>query len=225
MKNHKKSLVFITIALLILLFPYMHLAASNMTSIDVNTLDLNRISPDKIQDLKNTMQNLSIDQNKVNSNELDKNTSEKIIEIYKDLSSVVSNEEIADLIEDNKEILSNAGINKGILSSTSNMLKTFDPDTVIDIMENDIDIDEIIEKSESSSTQDMIVSALQNTSTVTKVKVFFKLLLSNGYFRLVFAFLVVLMIYSVFISGILFKKASKLSFRNPNSYLPRYYLS
>lgn len=225
MKKYRKILVFIIIILFIFLFSQINLKASNLNSIDVNQLDLNRIHPDKVQDLKKTIQNLTTSQNTIHTNELDQNTTQAIIETYQDLSSVISNEEMADLIEDNQEILSRTGVSKGILSSTSAMLKTFDPDTVIDIMENDVDIDEIIEKSESSSTQDIVVSAMQNTSTLTKVKVLFKLLLSNDYFKLVFAFLVVLMIYSVLITGILFKKASKPSFRNLSPYISRYCLS
>ena len=213
MKKYSKFIISFMLLLIFCLCPCYIFAFTNFNNIDVNKLDLNSISNYKASDLKDAIQNLSIDKNIINSNinpsNIDSNTMDTIIKAYEELSSVVSNEEIADFIEDNKETLSKAGASKDILSASSALLRTFDPETVIDIVQNDLDLDKIIEESESSSSTDILTSALENTTTSTKVKITFKLLFSNGYFKMIFWLFVVVAIYSIIISGIIFRKAGK----------------
>ena len=215
MKKHFKSIIFIFIFTLIIA-PYSISASSILQSIDINKLNLNSISQSKIDELKETIENLNIDENVINSNigssDLDQSTIDTVIKVYDELSNVISNEEIANFIEDNKKTLSDAGANDALLSASSTLLKTFDADAVIDIVQNDLNINQIIESSNSSSATDIVTSVIENTTTATKIKVIFKLLFSNDYFKLVFALIVVVMIYSIIITGIIFKKAGKPSF-------------
>lgn len=215
MKKNLKSFIFIFVFIL-LITPHSIFASSILQSIDVNSLDFNSINKTKIDSLKETIENINIDENLINSNinseNIDKSTVNEIVKIYEEISDVISNEEIAGFIEDNKKALSSAGANDTLLSASSNLLKTFDADTVIDIVQNDLNLDEIIESSESSSSKDIVTSVIENTTTSTKIKVIFKLLFSNDYFKLVFALFVVVMIYSVIITGIIFKKAGRPSF-------------
>lgn len=215
MKKNLKSFIFIFIFIL-LITPHSIYASSILQSIDVNKLDFNSIDITKIDGLKETIENMNIDENLINSNinpeNVDKSTIDEIIKVYEKISDVISNEEIAGFIEDNKKALSSAGANDTLISTSSSLLKTFDADTVIDIVQNDLKLDEILEASENSSSKDIVTSVIENTTTSTKIKVIFKLLFSNDYFKLVFALFVVVMIYSVIITGIIFKKAGRPSF-------------
>lgn len=216
MKKYSKIITLFILVFIFCLYPCYIFAFTNFNNIDVNKLDLNSISKYKTDELKDAIKNLTIDENiinnNINSSNIDSTTMETIIKAYEELSSVVSNEEIADFIEDNKDTLSKAGASEAILSASSALLKTFDPETVIDIVQNDLELDKIIEESKSSSSGDILNSVIENTTTSTKVKVTFKLLFSNPYFKMIFLLFIVLMIYSIIISGIIFKKAGKPAF-------------
>lgn len=207
MKKYLKIFILLILAITLISFiPSAVFASSIFDSIDINKLDLNSINSIKVDSLKETIENLSQNNNisSSNTNSVDLNT---IIEAYNELSDVISNEEIADLIEDNKEVLSKSGVSKSTLSTASTLLKTFDAKTVIDIVQNDINLNEILE--ESNSTEEVLTSVARNTSTLEKMQIFFKLLFSNGYFKLIFCLIVIVFIYSIIITALLFKKAGK----------------
>ena len=207
MKKHSKSFIlFISLFFLFTLAPQTIFASSIINSATLNKLDLNSINQSKIDDLKNTIENISSNTN-IDSNNVSSTSIDTIIEAYNELSDIISNEEMAELIEDNKDVLSDLGINKNVLSATSTVLKTFDAETVIDVIQNDINLNEIIENSDS--TEEVITSVLKNTTTSDKIQITFKLLFSNGYFKLIFFFVLVIFIYSIIINALLFKKANK----------------
>lgn len=58
----------------------------------------------------------------------------------------------------------------------------------------------------------LLLSSLSNTSTYDKINLLSKFLFSNNYFRIALFFLIMIAIYSIFITSIIFKKASKPSF-------------
>ena len=55
-------------------------------------------------------------------------------------------------------------------------------------------------------------SIINNTSTADKIKIVSKLVFSNKYVRTCFTVFIILAIYSVFVTGFIFRKASKPSF-------------
>ena len=146
----------------------------------------------------------------MSSNITEKTSIDSIINAYNELSDVISNEEIASFIDDNKEELSKSGINKNTLSVMSTVLKTFDAETVIDIIQNDINLDEAAEN--SNNTEDIFNTVIENTTFFEKIQISLKLLFSNGYIRLLLLLSIVLFIYSLIITGIIFKKAGIPSF-------------
>lgn len=213
MKKHLKAFIIFTSILCLFSFilPSCVFASSIFGSINVNSLNLNSIDPSKIDELKNTIENIISNENL--NNNTDKNTNynkinmNSVIEVYKELSKVISNEEMASLINDNKDILSNAGANKKLLSKSSTILKTFDPNTVVDILQNDLNLSENSEYNKSS-----LQLAFKSTSFANKIIIIFKLLFSNEYFRLFFVLSIVVSIYSIYITSIIFQKAGKPNF-------------
>ena len=194
---------------------------------DVNSLNLNSIDKSKINDLKDVLEN--IDVNSLDSsaiiNEIDKSeivsgnlnsidTSDinidEVIDIYDQLSDVISNEEIADLIKDNSELLTDAGVSEEALSVSETMLRTFDSDAVIDIVQNDLDLDKLLDMYKNgASLSEILTSVITETSLQTKISIISKLLFSNLYFRIALVVLIFVIIYSVFITSIIFDKAGK----------------
>lgn len=151
----------IFLALLLVLLPSFVSASSIFGSIDVNKLDFNSISENKIDELKSTIESLNsdafsssaalnnIDKNAiangdVNSIDVNKIDINEVAEVYQELSKVISNDDIADFIDDNKEALANSGVDQGLLSTSSTMLRVFDANAVIDVMKNDLDLEEIL---------------------------------------------------------------------------------
>ena len=198
-----------------------------MNNFDVNSLNLNSIDKSKINDLKDVLEN--IDVNSLDSsaiiNEIDKSeivsgnlnsidTSDinidEVIDIYDQLSDVISNEEIADLIKDNSELLTDAGVSEEALSVSETMLRTFDSDAVIDIVQNDLDLDKLLDMYKNgASLSEILTSVITETSLQTKISIISKLLFSNLYFRIALVGLIFVIIYSVFITSIIFDKAGK----------------
>lgn len=227
----KKYLKFvILIAILLVLQPSFAFASSIFGSIDVNNLDFNSISKEKVDDLKSALESIdtntitssdafqNVDKNAIatgdiNSIDINKINIDEVADVYQELSKVISNEDIANFIDDNKEALSKAGANEGLLSTSATMLRVFDADAVIDVMKNDLDLNAILDSYKNgASIESILKSFIENTSTADKIKIMSKLIFSNKFVRLIIAFFVVIGIYSIFITGYIFKKADKPSF-------------
>lgn len=227
MKRNLKIVLFVAIILVFLFSISSFATSSKLNNFDVNSLNLNSIDKSKINDLKDVLEN--IDVNSLDSsaiiNEIDKSeivsgnlnsidTSDinidEVIDIYDQLSDVISNEEIADLIKDNSELLTDAGVSEEALSVSETMLRTFDSDAVIDIVQNDLDLDKLLDMYKNgASLSEILTSVITETSLQTKISIISKLLFSNLYFRIALVGLIFVIIYSVFITSIIFDKAGK----------------
>lgn len=227
MKRNLKIVLFVAIILVFLFSISSFAASSKLNNFDINSLNLNSIDKSKIDDLKDVLEN--IDVNSLDSsaiiNDIDKSeiasgnlnsidTSDinidEVIGIYDQLSDVISNEEIADLIKDNSKLLTDAGISKEALSASETMLRTFDSDAVIDIVQNDLDLDKLLDMYKNgASLSEILTSVITETSLQTKINIISKLLFSNLYIRIALVVLIFVIIYSVFITSIIFDKAGK----------------
>ena len=207
-------LSFITI--LMFLLPYCVSASSAIENLDINKLDFSGINTNKLSDLENTIENFRNSHSTQSNEENGTVTSSSIdilLDFYEELSKVITNEEIVTFINNNKSTLSNIGISKSLLSTTSTLLTNFDAETVIDVVKNDLNLEEAIASSKEGASADSIIkSALKKTSISKKIQILFKLIFSNGFFRLLFAFIFVISIYSIFITSYIFKKADKPSY-------------
>lgn len=218
MKKYIKYIMYVAFILFTILFIlYTSSSASSIfSSINIDNLNMNSINENNIDDFKNAIENIKENEelaNKVSSGNVDLSDA---IDAYKELSTVVSNKELANFIEDNKNEISKQGVSKSLLSTTSTLLKTFDSDTVIDVLENDLNIDETIEKADANgeaiSTSEIVEQVLDNTSSADKIKIALKLLFSNEKFRLLILAGIVILAYSIYITSLIFKKADKPSF-------------
>lgn len=231
----KKYVRFIILAIVILLLVACtsSLAAPSpekIKSLNVNDINLKSIDKHKANDLKKVLNTIdiesldsaaivdNIDKSEVangnlNSINTDAINMKEIIGIYDKLSDVISNEEIADLIKDNKKVLTEAGVSNDALNVSEKMLRTFDSKAVIDIVQNDLDLDKLMEMyKKGASLEEILTSLLMETSLQTKLSIVGKLLFSNRYVKIAMVILFILAIYSIFITSFIFRKAGKHSF-------------
>lgn len=204
MKKH----LFIFTLLLIVFTSSCTLASSVLGSINIEDLDFSSIDKNKIDELKSTINNLNLnisnstepaeEKNNVNLNQ--------VIEAYDELSKIISNEEIAEFIDDNKQTLAENGVNESILDASTTVLKTSSADTIIDVMKNDLNIEEV---QTADTPRAIIESVMENTTSTTRLEIILKLLFSNIYVRIGFLLLLVYIAYSLFITSYIFKKAGK----------------
>jgi len=198
LKKYLKTIVFF-IAILMFLLP-IPVSSAAFANIDINKLNLSGIDTSKLSDLENTIEHMPKGETSIDS----------VLIFYQEISNVISNEEIVTFIENNKEVLSNAGLSKSLLNTSSSLFKNFDAETVIDVVKNNLMLQDAIAASEEGASADAILkSAIKKTPTLDKIKIIFKLLFSNGFIRLLTAFIIVISIYSIFITSYIFKKAGK----------------
>ena len=152
----------------------------------------------------------AISQGDINSVDVNAIDMDEVVQVYEELSKVVSNKDIANFIDDNKQALTKAGANEKLLTTSSTLLKTFDADAVIDIMQNDLDVNELFNSYKNgASLESILMGVLKSTSTSAKIRIAFKLLFANPKVRLFFALLIVVAVYSVIVTGLIFKKVGK----------------
>lgn len=229
LKKYLKTIILVS-AILLLLLSTCSLAAPSkdkIKNIDVNDINLNSIDDKKIDNVKDVLNTIDITKldsaaivenvNKSeiasgNLNSVDVNAIniDEVVGIYDKLSDVISNEEIADLIKDNSDLLEDAGISSGALSASETLLRTFDSDAVIDIVRNDLDINKLLTMYKNGASLEKIIgSILSDTSLQTKISILTKLLFANFYVRVFLVILIFVGIYSVFVTSIIFTKAGK----------------
>jgi len=102
---------------------------------------------------------------------------------------------------------------KETLQASEKLLRTFDSNAVITIVESDLDLNKLINMYKNgASIEEILSTIMSDTSTKTKIDIMTKLLFSNFYIRLALFVLIILAIYSIFITGLIFKKAGRKSF-------------
>lgn len=137
----------------------------------------------------------------------------KIITEYEELTQKYSNDEIADMIEENKDALEERGISSKTISAGTEVLRNMEPEKVTKILKEDIKIEDVKEKlDEGYTSSEVLSSVVKNLSTEEKISIGIKLLFANKNFRTAIVILGVLLIYSIILRWIIFTKAGKYGF-------------
>lgn len=137
----------------------------------------------------------------------------KVITEYEKLTQEYTNDEIADMIEKNKDKLEEKGISSDVVSAGTQVLRTMDEESVTKILKEDIKIDEVKEKLEDGYTPNEVINYVtKNLTTKEKVNIALKLLFANKYFKIVVIIISVIMLYSIILRWIIFSKAGRHGF-------------
>lgn len=138
----------------------------------------------------------------------------KLVTEYEEITKNYSNEEIADMIEKNKEdIEKKTGLKSESIDAGAKVLRTMDKEQVADILKEEKIVEKIAEKSEEGYTPDEILTdVVSSTPTDKKVSILFKFILANKIVRLSIYVFGLLLIYKIILRWIIFKKAGKHGF-------------
>lgn len=137
----------------------------------------------------------------------------KLVTEYEELTKEYSNDEIADMIEENKDVLEKKGISSEAISAGTEVLRNMEPEKVTKILKEDIKIDDVKKKLDEGYTPSEVVSDVtKSLSTEEKISIGIKLLLANKIFKTTVAILGILLVYSIILRWIIFTKAGKHGF-------------
>lgn len=142
--------------------------------------------------------------------DVDNITKEDILNIYDQISEQYSPEYIADMIEENTKEIEEQGISKDVVEAGANFIRNMDTQSIRNIIENEIDVEDIKEKIEKGYTADQILdSIVQETPNEKKIEIATKLLLSNKIIKTIVIVAVALFIYGTILRWIIYVKAGK----------------
>ena len=152
-----------------------------------------------------------INSTSVNIENIDNISSEEILNIYDEIADKYTNEEIADMILDNKEqISSEAGISEGVVEAGAEYVRNTNKEAIRDIIADEKNIDKIKESlKQGESVGDAVTSIVEDTTIVEKIELFIKILLANNIINAIFWLLIILFIYCTITRCIIYKKAGK----------------
>ena len=157
-------------------------------------------------------------ENNVKAVEIPKNieniTNEEILEIYDQITEEYTNDEIANMILENKDKISEeAGVSEDVIDAGAEFIRNTDQEEIRNILENDENINEIRKSlQEGSSPGEAVENAINNTTTSQKVGLVFKILLANNTVKTLLWVIVILFIYCTITRWIIYKKAGKNGF-------------
>lgn len=164
---------------------------------------------DKIDLVKNIDRNevLNIIQNNIPEN-TENITAEDVINIYNKVTEKYSNEDIAELIEENKEELKEGlGVTEELISTGTKFLKTTNEEQLKEILNEDIDINEIQTKIEEGVPAQEII---QETFTPEKTaQVGTKLLLANEITKKIIIIGTIYLLFNIIIKWTIYVKAGR----------------
>lgn len=132
------------------------------------------------------------------------------IKIYQDLSEKYSNDQIADAIEDNKQILENKGVDEGLIDSGTSILRAVDGKKLNEILKKNIDINDIEEQMQEGSTPAEIIDNVQQKMSVNdKISLGMDLFFAFWIVKVVIVVMIILAIYNIVVRWRIYNIARK----------------
>ena len=109
------------------------------------------LDSETLEELKEEAKNLNLENipiDDIDLSNIDNMTEEELLDVYDKVTQEYDTQDIAEIIEDNKEELKKQGISEDVINAGTEILKTTDTETVREILKEDVDITEIKEKIE-----------------------------------------------------------------------------
>lgn len=151
--------------------------------------------------------------NSFDENDLENITKEDILKIYDEVTEEYTNDEIADMLIENKEEIVEGGVEESILTAGAEFIRNTDQDEIRDILENDIDYEQIKERLKNNeSIDEILTSMVVEAPAEQKATITLKILLSNSIVKAVVVSIIILFIYMTIIRWIIYNKANKHGF-------------
>lgn len=136
------------------------------------------------------------------------NLSEAIVQ-YKNLSKEYTNAEIAEMLEESKEILESKNISADNIDTINKVLKNFDEKQINNVLDK-LNIDETLNELESGATVlELVEKATEDMSTADKADLVLSILWSANIIHIIVGVAIILGIYKILVRCIIYKKARK----------------
>ena len=202
MNSKKIKIIFIT-SIFVLIYGILFLNNSKVEAA-VNKNEIENI-------IHNMPENVAEDlQENITENIPENITKDDILKIYDQVTEKYTNDEIANMILENKDQIEKQGISEDMVEAGAEFIRNTDQDEVRNIIKNDIDLDDLKQKLESGYTPEQALkSVVQETSATQKISIALKLLLANKTVKLVITIIVILFVYCTITRAIIYKKAGK----------------
>ena len=170
-------------------------------------LFLNNVNAVNFEEESNSIENIP----SLNIENIDNISNEDILNIYDEITSNYTNEEIADMILENKEqISSQAGVSQGVIEAGAEFVRNTSKEAIRDILSDEKNIDKIKESlKQGASAGDAVASIVEDTTIIEKIELFIKILLANNIINTIFWVLIILFIYCTITRCVIYKKAGK----------------
>lgn len=140
-------------------------------------------------------------------------TKEDILKLYDEVIEQYSPETIADMLEENAKEIEAQGVSKEVIAAGANFIRETDTESIRQIIEDDIDIEEIKEKIKQGYTADQILSSMVEEAPMEKkIEIGTKLLLSNRMIKTALTIMIILFIYGTILRWVIYEKAGKHGF-------------
>ena len=145
------------------------------------------------------------------SEQLQNMSNEDILEIYDQITEQYSNDEIADMILENKDqIAEEAGISESVINAGADFIRNTNQEAVRDILENDESMSQIRKTlQEGGTASEAVENAISNTTISQKTGLLVKILLANNIVKTILWVILILFIYCTITRCIIYKKAGK----------------
>ena len=135
---------------------------------------------------------------------------EDVLKVYDDITDEYTNDEIANMIKDNAEEMKKQGISEEVIGTSTDFIKTTDAESIREIIENDIDVEDIKQKINQGYTPNEILkSVIQEMPNEKKAEIATKLILSNYVVKTGLIIVMILFIYGTILRWIIYVKAGK----------------
>lgn len=145
----------------------------------------------------------------INVNGMSKTQITNIINLYKEVTKVYTNFEIAEMINNNKEVLINNGSKEEDLNSITGVL-TSTNETQLNAILNKINVDELVNQiANGADTQTIIRQITSNLSATEKVGLLVNILFATNVMKKVLIVLGIIFIYRTLLRCVIYKKANK----------------
>ncbi len=203
MSKNLKTIIITFISMLLLI---AFSSNSYATNVEYDMMELKeKIDSIDISDIKNSEDLKEYFSDKSDIDESD------VVEVYIELTEKFSNQDIANMIKENKElILEKSGVDEQALDTATTVLDSLDTETTKQILKEDLNIDEIKEKLNNGYTLNQVIQELEDELSISKVaSISFKLLFASEIVRTSLKVSFVLFMYGLIIRWVMFKKAGK----------------
>lgn len=196
-KTKVKNIVIMTILIILVMVSTVKATNNSIASeIDMNNKE----------EVSNTIRDLILT---IGSEGMQKNLLSEAINMYTEATKTYTNEEIAGMIEEHKDELTQNGIKSEDIDSMVKVLNSFDTEKMKKVLET-LDADKIAEKiANGESTQDIIKEITASLSTTEKIGLAVDVILSARIMKTILIIIIAIFVYRTLLRCVIYKKAKR----------------